>query len=106
MGGLIRGLALGITGKPQRVPCPELGHMGTSPERPEGKIGSLGLIELWPDRFLKKTVGKGEGEWGFSRTQTRQEEATGRVYECGLGVVGQLAVHGGSKRSRVSSGSH
>lgn len=36
----------------------------------------------------------------------RQEEATGRVYECGLGVVGQLPVHGGSKRSRVSSGSH
>lgn len=75
-------------------------------ERPEGKIGSLGLIEPWPDRFLKKTVGKGEGEWGFSRTQMRQEEATGRVYECGLGVIGQLAVHGGSNRSRVSSGSH
>lgn len=62
MGGLIRSLALGITGKHQRVSCPELGHMSTSPERPEGKISSLGLSKPWPagkaDRFLKKTVGK------------------------------------------------
>lgn len=49
MGGLIRGLALGITGKHQRVSCLEHGHMGTSPERPEGKIGSLGLSESWPE---------------------------------------------------------
>lgn len=52
--------------------------MGTSPERPEGKTGCppTPTPEPWPaagkeDRLLKKTVGKGEGEQGFSWAEIR-----------------------------------
>lgn len=79
--------------------------MGTSPERPESKIGSLGLSEPWPV-LGRQTGSKRKVIWeerrpGVFKGTNETRGGNRDSVECGVWGDRELAVYGGSKQTRA-----